>query len=268
MLSQASNVHAAYWIPEISVGRVVYTVYRILTGPGHHEAVVLITAPLVLLIVALGVWQARNNWRLLAWALLPPTLAAVISIAQPVMIERILIGAVPGLLVMVALGVNAIITRLGRWYALTPALVWGIALASLFVTPTNADLRARYQTLNIQPGDTCYHLNASTLITVAYVHPQCRNYLWPAEQGLDQTITQATKQAMGMRQVDFEQLPAGAVWLFHYTGPHVGGAEFDEQTRILSKYPIMDRQLVEYDDGIALTTVWRINTDDRYASRK
>ena len=268
VLSQTTNVAMAYWIPDISLGRVAYTVYRIIAGAGHHEGIVLITAPLVLIILATGAWQARDNWRLLAWALLPPALAGIISLVQPVMIERILIGAVPGLLVLCGWGVYSIITRLNnRWYALTPALIWIITIGGLYLTPTNSDLRSRYQSLDIQPGDVCYHLNASTLITTAYVHPDCKNYLWPADQGLDQTITRATKQAMGMAEAEIETLPAGPIWLFHYTGPHVSGPEFEEQHRILENFRIIDTQLVQDDDGIALTTVWRIANDNRYASR-
>lgn len=123
--------------------------------------------------------------------------------------------------------------------------------------PIRADLRAKYNQIAVAPGDSCYHLNASSLIVAAYVLPQCTHYLWPAEQSLEQTISQATKKAMGMRQAFIEDVPADKIWLFHYTGPHVTGPEYDEATRILSAYPVESVQRLDNNE-IASTSVWRL----------
>jgi hypothetical protein len=138
----------------------------------------------------------------------------------------------------------------------------------VIMTPTNSDLRSRYQALAIQPGDTCYHISASTLITIAYTTPECKNYLWPFSQKLNDGITNETKTAMGMRQTVIEDVPpSNSIWLFHYTGPNLAGEEFTEQKRILALYPALEKIQVQNDAFIAQTTVWRLKTNNEYAGR-
>lgn len=265
MLWQLVNVHSGYWIPPISVGRAIYILYRLIGGGGHYEQIMLIAAPLVLLVLVAGVWACRQNRRLLAVALSPFALACLISIFAPVLIERVLIGSVPALLALVSAGAWWLYDRLKIWWHIYPlALVWIVAVVAVIITPTNSDLRSRYQALDIRPGDTCYHINASTMVMIQYAVPQCDNYLWPAVQGLEESITIETKNAMGMKQVRIEQTPIGngRVWLFHYTGPHLLSAEFAEQKRILTIYPPLEKIVVQDDQDIANTTVWRINRNE------
>lgn len=264
---QLVNVNANYWIPEISLGRATYILYRVISGPGHHEAIVWITGPMVLLMLVAGTWQLRYNRKLLAVALLPFGVACLISLFTPILIERILISSVPAMLVLCAAGALWVVDRMrNKWEAYPLLLAWTVAVVTVIMTPTNSDLRGRYQALNVQPGDVCYHINASTLITVAYVLPQCDNYIWPANQTLDESITNKTKTGMGLKQVAIEDVPPGHIWLFHYTGPHLLGAEFAEQKRILSLYPPLETVTVQNDSFIATTTVWRL-TADEYAGR-
>jgi uncharacterized membrane protein len=119
VLHQLQNVQGGYWIPEISAGRATYVLYRLVAGAGHHEAITFVTGPLALLMIIAGVWQLRHNRRLLALALLPFTLACLVSIFQPILIERVLIGSVPAILVLCAAGALWVVDRMGnrpiRW---------------------------------------------------------------------------------------------------------------------------------------------------------
>ena len=264
VLQQFQAVHAGYWIQPLTIGRATSVLYRLLASAGHHEGVVFVTAPLVLLVLVAGVWQMRRNWQLLTLALLPFTLACVISLLQPILIERILIGSLPALLVLLGAGALWLIDRLPHQFEGWPVgLAWAIMVVTVIITPTKSDLRERYQTLAIQPGDTCYHLSSSTVVTVAYAIPNCVNYVWPSPKTiLGDGLSGATKGAMQMRQVPIEDVPGNKIWLFHYTGPNLTGDEFTEQARILAKYTILDTQQVQNDAFVAQTTVWRLSTNE------
>jgi hypothetical protein len=269
VLKQFQAVHAGYWIQPLTIGRATSVLYRLLASAGHHEQVVFVTAPMVLLILAAGVWQLRQNRNLLALALLPFTLACLISLIQPILIERIFIGSVPALLVLLMAGALWLADRVKYKIETYPILLfWIIAVGAVILTPTSSDLRARYAALNIQPGDICYHLSSSTVVTVAYAIPNCVNYVWQSPQTiLGDGLSGETKTAMGMRQLPIEAVPSsGALWLFHYTGPNLTGDEFTEQARILDKYPVLQKTQVQFDAFVAQTTVWRLGTYE-YAGR-
>ena len=104
-LGQLQNVTTAYWIPGLTPGRVVYTLYTMLAGPGHHETIIFITAPVLLLFVLAGAiiaWQ-NNAWNVLLLAFGPIVLGVVASILlKPVIIPRVMIGCVPFLLALIA----------------------------------------------------------------------------------------------------------------------------------------------------------------------
>ncbi|RLC74592.1 MAG: hypothetical protein DRJ03_16315 [Chloroflexi bacterium] len=266
LLHQAQNVNSAYWIPPLNFGRISYIVYRLINGPGHHEYIVLITAPLLLTAALTGsylAWKSahlptRSPAHLLLWAWFPIILGAVIShVIAPVLIERVVIGSAPALLTLIAWSGWWVYQHLGRWYLLPITGALAIGLFTVMTTTIRDDVLGRYQQLPVQAGDSCYHLNASTLITTRYALPQCNHSIWPSENALDQSITQQTKTAMGMAQQPIEAL-SGLVWLFHYTGPHVQGLEYAEQRRILSAHPARATFLLDNDRNIAVTQVWRL----------
>lgn len=269
VLNQARAVHAGYWIQPLTVGRATSVLYRLLASAGHHEQSIFVTAPLVLLILSAGVWQLRRNRQLLTLALLPFTLTCLISLLQPILIERILIGSVPALLVLLMAGALWLADRVKYKLETYPMLLfWILAVGSLLLTPTKSDLRARYQALDIKPGDTCYHLSSSTVVTVAYAIPNCNNYVWSYSQNiLGDGLSNATKTGMQMKQSPIEDVPVhGTLWLFHYTGPNLTGDEFTEQARILAKYAVLEMKQVQNDAFIAQTTVWRLSANE-YAGR-
>jgi len=89
-----------------------------------------------------------------------------------------------------------------------------------------------------------------------YALPDCTHYVWPAEHTLGQSITNATKTALGLDQRPIDAL-GGDVWLFHYTGPHVKQNEYNERDRILNAYPV-SREIALDDNQVAHTTVWQV----------
>jgi len=259
-LVQLQNVTTAYWIPDLSPGRAVFNLYTLLAGPGHHESVMLVTVPFLLVFVLTGAvlaWREKS-YNLLLLAFGPLVLGVVLSLLlRPVLIPRVLIGCTPFLLALVAWTQRAVLRRLGTWSIAPLMAVLLVTLFSLYLFPTRTNWEQVYSQVPVQPGDTCYHLNASSLIMTRFLFPDCNHYLWPAEHDLAQSITSHTKMAMGIRQGPIDDL-TGQVWLFHCDGPHVEGPEYAEQHRILDTWP-PSRALRINSNPITNTMVWRVD---------
>jgi len=252
LVNQVEAVNNGFWVLPITPGRAVYLLYHLLAGP-PKEPYFMPIALIVFALLAVGWWPRRlSMWSVLAFG--PLLLGWAISVAYtPILIPRVLIGSVPFLAMLLAYGVVTIHNRFGVWSIVPGLIAVGLVLASTYLVDFRPDYAARYNQVPVASGDNCYHLTpASMILSKPYL--DCNHYLWPQANTLEQTLTDTTKQAMGMQQAEFADIPPGKTWLFHNAGPFSTPEEFTQVKTIVGDAPpvILD------DTGVIVAQVWEV----------
>lgn len=222
LLPQIGEVGAGFWVQPLSAGGFFYPVYILLF---HVAAPAWLALHAGMLIVALVLWGSMKAWAghrtilVLAWG--PLVILAIISLVwRPVYLHRTLIGSSLFLYLLAAVALQRLAQVLARpWWmvalALAPMLI--IPTANYYLSPEARrwDVRQDAAAVMCEPGDVVYHVNLASLILFQYYLPGCDHWVWPAANDLSQSLTQRTKQAMGMQQADLTNIPhrrARLIW--------------------------------------------------------
>lgn len=122
----------------------------------------------------------------LIWALVPPVGLTVISLAEPVMVPRYVIAAVPGFALLVATGLDAIDSRIARGTAAIGVISLLIAGQFSWHVQPHDDFRsvATHIEAHSEPGDGLFLPNP-------FVRPQL-DYLWLDGRGAPEGLIPMT----------------------------------------------------------------------------
>jgi len=260
-LQQATAVKSNYWILPLTLGRVLNSVYQATAERSNTESTLIFAGLVVFALLALGIIKTIKYKKVVAVEMLLLSLGPVIMgflvslVYRPVLIPRVLIGASPFLLVLVAWGAVAVYQSVGRWsFAL--GIVPLLLVTNLYVNPL------RPQTipdLPVKQGDICYHLAPGSIVLGRAIIPDCDHYLFPYSHNLEQSLSNETKTAMGMHHSPIENLPAPPVWLFYSEGPYSAPDEKPALEAILATadYSLYFERETE---GILTEQIWRLKS--------
>jgi len=231
---QIGAVGNSFWVQPLSLGGFFYPLYILVA---HIAAPAWLQLHMGILIVALVLWGSLKAWNdparrailVLAWG--PPVILALISLAwQPVYLHRTLIGSSLFLYLLAALALSRAARVLAQpvgMIALIIALPLIISTGN-FYTSSEArrwDVRTDAAAVGCEIGDVVYHVNLASLILFQYYLPECDHWVWPAANDLSQSLTQRTKQAMGMQQAELDQIPHKRAWLIWAETPVMNESE-------------------------------------------
>jgi len=278
LLNQMGDVGDGFWVPNLSIGSFLYVFYQlffhIIILPSWAE---LHGASFLYILLILAIWRgiADRLWLVLAWALLPIGLAAIVSLAwKPIYLHRTLIGAAPFLYLLVAHGLAQLSPRRLTLAGGTLAVLAIIGLGRYYWCPN--DIRpgdASYTGVireQRQAGDVLFHMNLSSYILYGYYLPDLPAYLWPQANDLSQSLTNETKSAMGIHQAEIWDIPTNAsrIWLIWVDNPHISQAEVRAAGAALAwgRSP----RLVETirDDELVTAKVWLLEAKVKWERTK
>lgn len=227
---------AGYWIPEVTPGRVLRALNKLLFSfamPNGMElgGMIIIGAALAYLSTWLARKLARNqspdHWLpLLIMSALPLGLAILGSwIYRPILLFRPLIGSIPFALMLVVIVLYENLSSRG----------WMITAALLI--PAMLALSYGYHTYNLinksdngewiepiregwEPGDIVYSLNDSAALSMVHRAPDLTSYKMPdcPDQASLGALTSQTREALGIRELPIDQIE-GRAWVVISVSP-------------------------------------------------
>ncbi len=108
-----------------------------------------------------------------------------------------------------------------------------------------------------EPGDGLYHANVGSYVVWQHYRPDIPQYLWPQNTTVAQTLSAATRRAMGMNEADFETVAcrANRWWVIQFNNPATTRAEMDYINRLMADYPSRKISLLRRD---ATVEAWLI----------
>lgn len=256
LLPQTADVADGFWVRPPTYGTPFYVVTSLLFGQSGFVA---INAGLLAgLLLLLAHW----DWQTAGLVLLPLGLAVIASVLwKPVLIVRVMAPLAPVLLVLVATAVEK--RRLLGGLAVATAAVWFVAYLvspSVGRLPWDSGLEDMLA-LRI-PGDSLYHGNLSSYITLNYYLPDMPQYVWPQASDLSQSLTEETKQAMGMDQAEFSAVACkkDRWWLITASNPTTATGERDYLNALIEQYHAKQVDIIKQSDLVD-ARLWLIEPD-------
>ncbi len=253
---QTLAIRNGYWIPDITPGRVLAAfddlVFFAPNNPFVLASALITTAALVLIILDL---RCQNKVLLISVGL--PVLAlALFSLWTPVFQSRSIAPIAPFYYLLVADTVLRTPHRRVTFGVLGGAALLLVLLATIspLARETNDGDMMTFYGLE-QPGDVLYHANVGSYVVWHYYRPDLPQFLWPQHSTVEQTLSDQTRQAMGMNELDFELVKCAALadgqgrvyrprwWLIYFNNPVTNSAERAMVDTLLNNYGSIRRSL-------------------------
>ena len=179
-----------------------------------------------------------------------PLLVAFVAslVWRPVLIHRTMIGCTPFLAMLLAYAL--VHHRRARWLALAAAplvafvVVGGVIqpFVSQEIVTQKGDVGRFVLPVRerLESGDAVLHTSIASYVLLSYYAPDFDHYLWSQANDLSQSLTDQTKDAMGMRQTSIEELldDYTRVFVYYSDTPVTSAAEVAETERIRATYPV------------------------------
>lgn len=205
LIQQVQDVGNGFWIQDCGLGGYLLPLYRLTLGMGIvsflGQHAVLVSAGLL----GLALWAglANHRGRILLVLTVGPgiALAMVSEIWRPVMLGRVFLVSLPMLCILAA----AALARLEGQHrrpilaVLVPMLVLCLAWQSKG-TEQYADFAQRIEEQHA--GETIYHVNLASYITLSYYLQEVDQVVWPDAGNLEQALTVETQELMGIDRVE------------------------------------------------------------------
>lgn len=261
LMPQLQKVGANFWMPPLAPGDMVYPWLAMWMGVRAGEALQMTLYLGGLLAIGIGLvgsWRwlsGRAEGRLILAALFGVPLADVIVsvVWRNIYLHRTLLPCVCLMALPVAYALVHLKSTGGQMLRLVFAISLIIGLVAHYApdgtrgrTSTQAWLSPLY--MGWQSGDVIYHLAMDSAIGADYYTVGYLSAVLPEAGDLAQSLTDQTRQAMGLTPRTLEQLHAEGyrrVWLFMNDSPMSSRAELDEWQRIIHAYP---NYIVQYND--------------------
>lgn len=265
-VDQAGRVGSGYWIlPIESPGAVVGSLDGIIFGTANTPFITGMVTSLGLALVLADLprlWQRRRLPLLLALG--PLLIISVISILwRPLLINRVLAPSAVFLYIILADVVSQSPRRVLVWAGSAAAFLIAVNLTVLAGDAGRTPVEDLTK-IDYRHGDGVYHTNVGSLVDWHYYLPQADHYLWPQNNGLSQSLTNATKEAMGMQQADFETVKCRHArwWYISYSNPTSTPGELAytahliaaaKETAVLRSDIILDSRVYLIERGCQIT---------------
>lgn len=264
---QMGQITGNYWVPPLSSpGRIIGT-FDDLIFFSPNNTFVLASG----LVTALGLVLLLADWRhwvekpfLLLTIGLPTAFIAAVSLWwQPVFISRIMAPVTPFYYLALA---DTVTRTQRRWLAWSIPALATIAIISV-VGPQIGDVGRQpgkeiFSQIATRPGDAVYHANVGSYLIWAYYRPDVPHYLLPNKNGLDQSLSDETKEAMGLTQADFDTIACSHPrwWLIYFHNPTTDQGEINAIAHIEQDYP-SERVIKLRSDNLVESWVVRVEPD-------
>jgi len=252
--NQFGAVGGGFWIVDHGIGQLAYQSlfttlgFRLPTWMQMHAALVVAALTLV------SVWQARRERYLapvLAVAFIPPILMYTVSTALlPVFLERALLpsGVMLMLMWVAMIRYSAHKNAVAILTVAVPVLV--VAIVS-FVAVDRDDFQSFAQDIEsrVEDGDAIYHTSIPSVIFLSRYMSMEHNYIMPAVGDLNQSLTDGTKAAMGLKQLevpvsDLHKMGYKRLWLLRTITPSSNQDRLDDVDTILDRYTVINVERV------------------------
>lgn len=223
MLNQMRDLQSSgYWIQPVSIGRILGAFQKMLFSfslPNEMTiaTMIMLGAGLAVMVATLArSWQQRSSWlSLVILAGLPLLLAVLASwLYRPVLLFRPLIGSLPMILILVAI-VIAAQDKTGRILSaamLIPLMAWMAWGYHHYNMINKGDSQPWINEIRSSwvDGSVVYALNDSSALAMLHGAPDLPFYKMPDCPGQASlgALTPQTRQALGIRELPADQLPA------------------------------------------------------------
>lgn len=256
LLAQLWTISSGYWIEQVTLGQIIYTLTIFLFGPFTRQfvlaAVVVAIGALVYALIHLAevARLARDNWvdwpedRLIVlWLTAAPIVLSVAAslLVLPVYLYRGLIGTAP-FLYMLVLSPLAELPAWRRAYAL--GIVGSMAvigLAGYWLDIADFKSSTLYTVRIIQnqwrDGDILYSTNDGNWVMFTlyqdqpvYLMPQCADH----DRG---ALSSITRSALGVRQAELAEIPHRRAWVLWNWGAPTSKCNHDRAAELIGDLP-------------------------------
>ena len=245
--SQTSYMtNTGYWIPPATMGRVVQSLYNLITGTGTviKFAGAGIFAACLWVVSAL-LWMIKRrppSWVLvLVLTFMPVAVAVVVSnISLPILIPRPLIAISPWLYLVLVYPASEFLLlerkyKLMAFIFILPLLAVGIAGYMFRGHELRADTGSEkimaYIKDNWQAGDVIYHEQDGSGVYFKAFAPNVPQVSYMPCYRVGAYLSDKTRRAMGMVSLAPEDVKAKRIWLIVYRFPYTPQCEIDDIDR-------------------------------------
>lgn len=254
-IQQSANLAGGFWIPPRDLAGILYFIpfTTIFTRMPEWLAIHAITLSIALTLISLFLLHAelKRLLPLIVLAFGPSAILFIVSqVWHPVLLDRALIPAGAVLIGLWGLGISKMTGWSKKLAAAVAIPMLLAAVVTYYVDPIH-QRDTQDPVIGIidqgwQPGDALYHLNISGMIAYDYYLPGKTMFSLPENGDLAQSLTDETKIAMGLKQLELapEQLKARGyrrIWLFVYESPVTSDLEEAEARTLLTRYPVVQR---------------------------
>jgi len=237
-----NDVGQLYWVQPTTVSE-IYKLFIFFAGASKAGAAALSVISLLMCVLAVLHFSAKlrsrspESWRIalvLSWAMVPPLIAALISIHKPVFVHRYLLISLPGYLILIALGIaqlrqKALVTLLAIFVALS-----GVSIGHGYLRPVEDWRNAvAYVLDNAREND-------ALLPYVPYGSNNFNFYARRIERTKSHPPFTFVDSAKGVSQA--ASITSPRTWLVLYPSPHVAELAPQWEQALASRYSKQERR--------------------------
>lgn len=253
---QAASVGAGFWIVDHGPGQLFYQmVYTTLfVRLPEWLQVHAVAAVVAVSMSALWVnWRDRKLWPIMAVAVVPPIMMyAVSELWRPVTLERALLPSGACLMILWAAAIPRLSSRSRLQLALvsSPVLIFSL-MGFWLIDRDDYTLIAQEIESRVEPGEAIYHTSIPSMIFLSRYMPDSEHYVLPNVGDLNQSLSEPTKIAMGLKQreVSVDQLASQGyrrIWLLRTLTPASSPDRLQDVADILATYrPVEEWRVVD-----------------------
>lgn len=270
---QLKQVHDGFWLPPLQLGDAFYPFLSMGVGTRMCDALQFVAYAGWACLIAAGLFASRRwlntpvGMLFLSMTVFTPLIAIILSLTwRNIYVARTMLPAVALLVLPIAYALTHLSVSNRRVLALVALPVLCIGIVAHYFPDAHRGRGATDSWLQPiergwQPGDVVYHLAVDSAIGTAYYAEDKASAVLPESTNLAQSLTDATRIAMGLQQVSFDALAAHGyrrAWLIVNDSPMISQYELDVWRQILARYPVA---LVNYDDpqfGLAASYMYLV----------
>lgn len=248
-LRQASDISDGFWIVQHGIGQLAFQLVYI-TGGFRIPSWLQIHATIIVFgLTLVSLWYLRTDRRLypiMILSFIPAFLMyAVSALWKPVILERALLpsGALLGVLWTIAI---ARMTRKQKIVTLAVAGPVAVLLLVSFVLIDRTDFTAIAKDITDHAGseDAIYHTSIPSAIFLGR-YLEGDNYIIPNVGDLNQSLSDQTKEAMGLKQLerpvsDLFEMGYKRLILLRTLTPATNADRWQETLTIINTYKVID----------------------------
>lgn len=243
---QAASVGSGFWIIRHGAGQLFYqmaytTLFVRLPEWLQMHAVIAVVA-----VSVIALWINRRDhrlWPVMAVAAFPPVIMFVVSaLWRPVILERALLPSGACLMILWSCAIPKMSKRSKIQLASIAAPILVFSLAGFFIINRDDFALIADEIANrVEPGGVVYHTSIPSMIFLTRYMPGYEHYVLPNVGDLNQSLSEQTKAAMGLKQreVSVQDLARNGIqtiWLIRTLTPASSQDRLQDVEKILALY--------------------------------